>query len=242
MHIVTIKVENFKLFKGAHTFDFNDGLNFLVGENNTGKSTVFEAVHFVRSGLGKEKTISDVKNTFAKSDEHVVCTITFAGKIKLVINEFSEKKYEKYVFEKDGVETLLIQRSTEEKTIKQGGKDVDLDVKKITVWNPETNQFENPSGIDKVINTLFEIQFVWADTDPDDVSDFGSTKICGRLLNDAIGDFFQSDQWKTFTDVHQKTFHGAEDSLGKRAEKIEQQIKDILKSQYGVALRSLRVR
>jgi len=235
MHIAKVTISNYKLFKGEHTFVFNEGLNFLVGENNTGKSTVFDAVNFAKSGLGKDKKILDVKNKFAAPNEHVSCTIRLEGNIKQIIGEFSEKKYEKYVFDEDGMEALLIQRSSEERTVNQAGKDVNLDVKKITIWNPEASQFENASGIDSVLSTLFEAQFVWADTDPDDVSDFGSTKICGRLLNDAIGDFFQSAQWKKFADIHQDTFHGMEDSLGKRAATIENKIKDILRSQYGVA-------
>src|ERR1035437_873103 len=235
MHIASITIKNYKLFKGEHTFVFNAGLTFLVGENNTGKSTVFDAVNFVKAGLPKEKKVSDIKNKFAGPDQWVSCTIKLAGDIKKIINEFSEKKYEKYVFDEAGIETLLIQRSSEEKTIKQGTKDVNLDVKKVSIWNPESAQFENPSGIDSVLGTLFEAQFVWADMDPDDVSDFGTTKICGRLLNEAIGDFFEGEQWKNFTAVHQETFHGAGDSLGKRAGKIEQQIKAILQSQYGVA-------
>jgi predicted ATPase len=235
MQISKVTIQNYKLLKGEHSFVFGPGLNFLVGENNTGKSTVFDAINFVRSAWPKDKEISDVKNKFAQTEDPVSCTIRLEGNIKDVISQFSEKKYEKFVFEEDSKETLLIQRSSETKTISQSGKSVNLDIKKVTIWNPESQQFENPSGLDSVLSTLFEAQFVWADTDPKEISDFGSTKICGRLLNEAVGDFFEGDLWKKFTDVHQQTFHGEGDSLGKRAEKIETQIKEVLQSQYGVA-------
>lgn len=235
MRIAHVTVENYKIFKGKHYFDFNENLIFLVGENNTGKSTLFEAVNFLKSGLPAKKNISDVKNKFSKDNEHVVCTLKFKGGIKEVINDFSEAKYEKYVDEEDGWEVLTIQRSTEERTVKQNGKDIKLNVKKITVWNPTTSQFENVSGIDNVISTLFEAQFVWADTDPSDVSDFGSTKVCGRLLSEAVGDFFEGAQWKKFTAIHKETFHGDGDSLCRRTEVVEQNIKSIMETQYGRA-------
>ncbi|OGS23492.1 MAG: hypothetical protein A2297_01665 [Elusimicrobia bacterium RIFOXYB2_FULL_48_7] len=236
MKIEKVTVENYKIYKGVHDFDFNGKLVLFVGENNTGKSTLFEVINFIKSGLPKEKDISDIRNKFSAKTDPVSCTIKFTGQIKQVIRDFSEPKYEKYVVvDKNNLETLTIQRSSKERTIKQNGKDVKLDIKKITIWNPELNQFENPSGIDTVISTLFETQFVWADTDPSDVSDFGATKICGRLLTAAAGDFFKSEQWNKFSEIHKETFHGDIDSLSKRTQIIEERINDILASQYGKA-------
>ncbi len=120
MKIQNIKLKNYKIFKGEHSFDFSGGLIFLVGENNTGKSTLFDAVNFLRSGLPKDKTLTDIKNKFCNPSDHVSCTIKLTGTIKQDINDFSEKKYEKYVFEEDGVEVMLIQRSSEKRTIQQG--------------------------------------------------------------------------------------------------------------------------
>ncbi|MFA5299714.1 MAG: AAA family ATPase [Lutibacter sp.] len=235
MRISQIIIENFKAFRGKHVFDIKNNLIFLVGENNTGKTTLFEAVNFVKSGLPDKKKVSDLKNKFATDDEHIVCTIKFIGNIKEVITNFSEPKYEPYVFEEERNEVILVQRSSEDKTIIQNGKTKQLSVKTVTIWNPATSQFENPSGVDTVIGSLFEAQFIWADTDPADVSDFGSTKICGRLLNGAIGNFFEGDQWQKFSKVHHETFHGdgTGDSLSKRTEAVEGRIKTILLEQYG---------
>src|SRR3989338_7360085 len=104
MKISKISIENYKIFKGKHDFDIGSNLIFFVGENNTGKSAAFEAINFVKAGLPKDRKISDIRNKFAASDEHVVCTLTFTGNIKEVIKDFSEKKYEPYVFEIDGKE------------------------------------------------------------------------------------------------------------------------------------------
>lgn len=235
MKIKEIKIENFKIYRGEFTFPISHNLVFLVGENNTGKSTLMEAISFLKSGLPASKTLSELKNKYCNDGDHLRITVKFQGDIKEIIGVFSEKKYEKYVYDEDGTETILVQRSSENRTIKQTGKDVELSIKSITLWNPEVNQFENPSGLDTVFKTLFETQFVWADTNPDEIVDFGSTKICGSLLKNAIGDFFDQDKWKEFERVHKETFENGDDCLNKRVEDLENKIKILLLSQYGQA-------
>ena len=51
MKIDRIKIVNFKCFKGEFNLDLNDGLNILVGDNESGKSTILEAIHLALTGL-----------------------------------------------------------------------------------------------------------------------------------------------------------------------------------------------
>jgi putative ATP-dependent endonuclease of OLD family len=51
MHINRVRIENFKCFKEPFTLYLNTGLNILVGNNETGKSTILEAIHLCLSGL-----------------------------------------------------------------------------------------------------------------------------------------------------------------------------------------------
>ncbi|MFJ7971718.1 ATP-dependent nuclease [Psychrobacillus sp. NPDC096389] len=53
--IEMIKIKNFKGFNGSITFNLNDGLNILVGQNDAGKSTVLEAIHLVLTGVFRGK-------------------------------------------------------------------------------------------------------------------------------------------------------------------------------------------
>lgn len=231
MFLRELTIENYKGFSGQHVFQFEKNLSFFVGNNNSGKSTIFETVEFLKSGLSTSKTIKDVQTKGSKGA--VTVTAKFQGDIKDTINGFSQAKYLGYVYEEDGIETLLTRRTSEVSKIKQGTKEVEINHKKITLWNEKTNQFENPSGIDTVFKTLFEAQFIWADTNPDDVSDFGATKICGRLLTASIGDFFTTPKWENFTKVHEDTFHGVQDSLTTRTQSLEKSIQDIITDQYG---------
>ncbi|MDO8570932.1 MAG: AAA family ATPase [Candidatus Daviesbacteria bacterium] len=233
MYIRKLTIENFKGFEGNHVFDFDKNLVFFVGDNNCGKSTTFESIEFLRSGLPANKSVGDITNKKTKGQVSVIAELH--ENIKSVINDFSETKYLKYVFEEDGVEKLIIKRSSEEKTIKQDGKDRNLNIKTITLWNSETKQFENPAGIDTVFRTLFESQFIWADTNPEDITDFGATKICGRLLSSTIGNFFDTSQWKKFKEIFDETFATGDDNFSKRTELLGKKITDIINSQYGQA-------
>lgn len=51
MAISKVKIENFKCFKGTFEITLNKGINILVGNNATGKSTILEAIHIVLTGL-----------------------------------------------------------------------------------------------------------------------------------------------------------------------------------------------
>ncbi len=233
MHLKELLIKNFKGFKGKHNLKFENNFIFFVGDNNSGKSSIFEAIDFLKNGLPKGKTVDDIKNK--NSTEDMTIEAIFQGNITQLITDFSEKKYLIYVFEENGTETIKVRRSTEKKEITQGKKTVELNEKKITLWNDETKQYENPSGVDKVFKTLLETQFVWADTNPEDISDFGSTKICGLLLQGSAGEFFKSDQWNEFVEVHKKTFTDGENSLSIRLKGLEKRIQDIIQQQYSKA-------
>ena len=50
MRLKKVIIENFKCFKGQFILELNEGLNILVGDNESGKSTILEAVHLALSG------------------------------------------------------------------------------------------------------------------------------------------------------------------------------------------------
>ena len=51
IHIKEVVIENYKCFKGRFNLKLNKGLNILVGDNETGKSTILEAIHLALTGL-----------------------------------------------------------------------------------------------------------------------------------------------------------------------------------------------
>lgn len=51
MAIKKIKIKDFKCFSGMFELELNSGLNILVGNNETGKSTIMEAIHLALTGV-----------------------------------------------------------------------------------------------------------------------------------------------------------------------------------------------
>lgn len=76
--IEKIKLQNFKRFKSL-SIEFEPDINILIGDNESGKSSVLSAINIVLSGsIGKVENIgleslfnSDVINDFLKSDKKV---------------------------------------------------------------------------------------------------------------------------------------------------------------------------
>jgi putative ATP-dependent endonuclease of the OLD family len=51
MAISKVIIHNYKYFHGKYSIDFQDGVNVLVGDNETGKSTILEAINLALSGI-----------------------------------------------------------------------------------------------------------------------------------------------------------------------------------------------
>jgi putative ATP-dependent endonuclease of OLD family len=235
MKIAQIRVNNFKALAGEHCIDTNNAMICFVGENNTGKTTIFAAIDFLKSGVSKEKSIYDYKNK-NHLDQDVSVEIIIQGNIKQAIENFSEAKFTPYVYNEDGIETLRIKRSSEILQITQNKKPIELNVKKIGVFNSENNQFENPTGFDTAINSLFETQFVWSDMQAGDVVDFGSTKILGKLLKEISKNFEASQEWQDFQNAHQAAFLTSDNALSKKSDVLIQEIQSSLSAFYGGAV------
>ncbi len=231
MYISKIKLHNFKGFKGDHEITFDKGVNFFVGDNNCGKSSVFEAVDFIRSKKDRNEVII---KTELEGDGFVSVEVEFMGDdLESWVGTDAVKKYQSYLIDTDEQKGLRVMRSSETNEITQDGKKKTLDIGKVRVFNPKTNQFENPTGIDTTITALFDAQFVWADTQSGDVCDFSKTKISGKIINAITRDFVTSDTWKDFQNSHKETFGDGDNSLAKTLEPIEKKIQTILSEQYG---------
>lgn len=58
MHIEKISITDFKCYQGEFTLDLNPKLNILVGDNETGKSTILEAIHLALSGWFRDRPLA----------------------------------------------------------------------------------------------------------------------------------------------------------------------------------------
>ncbi|MDR2565902.1 MAG: ATP-binding protein [Bifidobacteriaceae bacterium] len=231
MHLRRLTLQNFRSFRGKHTFEFFPGLNCIVGDNNCGKSSVFEAITYLM-GIGR---VADTL-TCNDADDAMRVEADIAGdNLAQVLGDDKYKKLRDFVFDVDGVSTLRVERSPLQRSVKQSGKDVQLDGKKLPVWNPATQQFENPTGIDALIKGLIDFEPVWADTVLGDVADFGTTKILGKIIDAQVKGFQETVIWQTFLQAHRAAFAGGGESLAVLMDTIAEQIAAVVRNQYGEA-------
>ncbi len=75
MKIDRIKIVNFKCFKGEFNLGLNDGLNVLVGDNESGKSTILEAIHLALTGLFNGRYLKNELTQYLFNNEVVAAYI-----------------------------------------------------------------------------------------------------------------------------------------------------------------------
>ena len=128
-----------------------------------------------------------------------------------------------------------LRRSPKIEEIEQNGKKVKLDGNKVPFWNPETQQFENPTGIDALFKSLVDLVPVLADTTTSDIVDFGSTKTLGKLIAAISQKFQDTKRWKEFQKAHAEAFSDGEDSLSSLTAGTTSEIQELVQKQYGPA-------
>lgn len=231
MFIKEIRITNFKSFSGAiapivfnvPNSQLGSGLNIFVGENNTGKSTAFEAIDFVRNSTKKDENAIKNKNNAA----HASVELTFVGDIEQTINGFSQTNkiavFNSHIFQNaQGENSFKISRSTE-------------DVRQVKLWSETEQQFANPTGIDAPLKKLFETNFVWADTNPNDEAAFGATTICGNLLREIANSFTETQDYSDFRDNFNQVFNDQNSGLRRELLVIEQKVQQVFTDQFGTA-------
>ncbi|WP_019770318.1 ATP-dependent nuclease [Streptococcus sobrinus] len=226
IYISKITLTNFRCFEGVTEIELSSGINFFVGDNNAGKTTIFKAIEFIQSARNKEgwitKGLSD--------DAEVSVEIELVGEeLSSLLENETLKKYQAYLIDDN---KLIIKRSSEETIWTDSkGKKKQIKLRNIAVFNPETGIFENPTGIDNTIAALFDTQFVYSDLKNEDYQSFGKTNIAGKLLNAVTNDFKSKPEWLELEQAHEKAF-GSEGIMA-ILEDTQKRIEDIMSDQYG---------
>ena len=231
MYFKSLTITNFKSFEGEQKINFSKCINYIVGDNNCGKSTIIDALRYLADGA---RDTSALQNKAASEDFSVEGVIAGSDLVQIV----ADKKYSKYkdYLLTDGDEPYFrVRRSPKEEEIEQNGKKVKLDGKKAPFWNPNTQQFENPSGIDALFKSLVDLVPVLADTTTSEIVDFGSTKTLGKLISVISQRFQESPKWKAFQDAHATAFSDGEESLSSLTEDVTSQVESLVQAQYGTA-------
>ncbi len=234
MYIKNIKLNNFKCFQGEYICNFcipdgktlGSGLNVFVGENNSGKSSLMEAIYFVRN-KGKK----DVKCIESSEGDEFYIEQTFVGDIENVVNNFvqdnKKETFKRRIYEENNEKLFTVKRNFED----------DEEIKKILFLNKDTGEYKNESGIDGPFQSFFQISNIWAKTNPEKESKFGSSTVCGNLLSD-ISEKFKIDheeQYKKFLQIFTETFNDEKSGLQADLNQVASETEIILNEQFGQA-------
>jgi putative ATP-dependent endonuclease of OLD family len=71
MRIKKANIINYKCFEDKFSIDFQDGINIIVGNNETGKSTILEAIHLALTGIVNGKYLRNELSQYLFNDNVV---------------------------------------------------------------------------------------------------------------------------------------------------------------------------
>lgn len=235
MYLNSLKIKNFKGFSEENNYlSFNtptgekgSGLNIFIGENNSGKSTVLEAIDFIRNSTRKDLNIIHHKSSTGESAQEAVIELEFIGEIFNVIETFAQtnkvESFREVIYQcLEGKNYFKISRSTSE-------------IKVLKTWNQSNNSFTNTGGLDATIKKLFETNFIWADTNPNDEAAFGASTLCGTLLKEIAAEHAKTDEFLAFEEKFNEIFNSQASELRQKISVIEEKLNSIFTNQFGEA-------
>lgn len=92
MYIADVKIENFRGIGKEAIFRFNPGITVLVGENDSGKSTVLDAIRYVLGTTDQnwyKVELSDYYNENTENEIRIsICFSDFSLKEKAAFMEY----------------------------------------------------------------------------------------------------------------------------------------------------------
>lgn len=237
MKLSRIEIQNFKGYRGNVVLNLSHDLNYLAGENNVGKSTLFEAVTYVRDG-GKDLD-NELRNNFSNENDEVFVQITFSGMdLEKSIDAFVPKKSDalkEYIDKSQRIPTLILKRSSKPGVWMSKNKEKSIDPGTLTLYNPNNNVWENPSGIDAPLKNLFQVIWIEADGSAADEVSLKSSGIIGKILDVISDEFKNTNEYKAYEQAHDIAFSQLQSLV---APEIDDKLTEILQDQYGQGIKT----
>lgn len=180
--ITRIKIENFKSI--AHLEREFGGFNVIVGQNNHGKTNIFDAVNWFFSGFAKGQSKEDLICRTISSESEILVEIEFSGLQEAISNLASSTKKSalKKIFGND-LDTVRVRRTT----ASESGKKREL-------FNPEKDEWENTMGADNTWNDLLpHLEYVHTRVRLEDVGAYKSKSPIAEMLSGVLASIVAED-------------------------------------------------
>lgn len=228
MKISNIHIENFRSIKLAdiECADFS----IFVGQNNSGKTNLFEAIEFFYNGIGKGISITDISFDRDTSNE-VTVELTFEGALEGVQKMKNEKNATAMKSLLGDNNQVKIKRSSAEP-----GK------RKMLINDIEVNKL--PTGFDAALNDFLpKFEYIHTRQFYESLTKYAKTTPIGAMLSGVMSVILEkSSQYQEFQDKFNILF-GSEDSdvriefdnLGDKVKvNLEKQFPDCTKVRFEV--------
>ncbi|MBF1660710.1 MAG: AAA family ATPase [Rothia mucilaginosa] len=221
MYISKLSIENIKGFYGKTEFKFQNGMNYIVGNNNSGKSTIFDAFNY----LYDSKSVDGIYSKESSESSVEICLRGADLEELMKIGGF--KKFQDHVYQVDDEYEIRFRRQSKEET--HGRKKINE--RTILVWNKDSASFENITGIDALFKKFFDITIVYADDTPENHLNAASTKTLGKLLSNVYKSIQETSEWSEYVESHRVLFSGSK--ISRDIQSIENSLNQRLSGQYG---------
>lgn len=221
MYISKLSIENIKGFYGKTEFKFQNGMNYIVGNNNSGKSTIFDAFNY----LYDSKSIDGIYSKESSESSVEICIRGEDLEELMQIGDFT--KFQNHVYQVGDEHEIRFRRQSKEEI--HGRKKINE--RTILVWNKDSESFENITGIDALFKKFFDITIVYADDTPENHLNAASTKTLGKLLSGVYRSIQETSEWAEYVESHRALFNGSK--VAEDIEGIENSLNHLLASQYG---------
>lgn len=233
MQMSKITIDNFRSIKHAE-IDVAE-FNVFVGQNNHGKTNIFEAVEWFYSGKGD---IREIRHNGCGNDDEVLVEIIFSDiqdGISRITNSDNQSKLKNILGDATEMRVSRTSKSVKDRLL----------------YHPSTNEWKKqPTGADSAFNNCIpRFEFVGATKSLKEVSQFKNTTPIGQMLSAVVEEVLEKDEsYREFRTSFEKLFQ-AEDSgirqtLNSLSEKVKihlaQQFPDCVKVEFIVTSRNLK--
>ena len=222
MKIKKITIKGYRSIKAIELNTIND-FNIFVGQNNHGKTNIFEALEWFFNGPRKGESLSILRHCLNTTIPIEVC-IEFDGlkeAIEKMKNASNAAKFSSIKNEK----SILIRRTSENEG------------KKREIFDIETATWKDPgTGFDKALSDLLP-RFEYIDTHKsfEDVSAYKRISPMGIVLSALLADIMEADSnYVEFKKAFDKTFNEEGENSGVRGkmQEIGKDLKARLQKQF----------
>ncbi|MBU2035998.1 MAG: AAA family ATPase [Patescibacteria group bacterium] len=218
MKITKITIENYRSVK--HEVIVPSKFNIFVGQNNHGKTNIFEAVEWFFNGSKKDEPINDIRYGRTGKSE-VFVEIEFSGAlegVEAMRNEGNKTKIRKLL---DKFDTVAIRRtSNDPKT-----RIIILDGKQIE---------KNPAGFDNTLNDFLP-KFEYVDTKKfyEELVKYGKNTPIGSMLSGVLEVLLQeNDDYKEFREKFDELFGSEQSQIKAELDNLSGKVKIYLEKQF----------